>query len=100
LADFMDFLLACSTKPLPDTLRVLIGDAEQRAGRLADLGSVRLIECADPATATLLARDRTLRTLCQPIGDRHLAIRPDRLPEFRRRLRARGHILPTPGTES
>jgi hypothetical protein len=28
----------------------------------------RVIECADPAMAALIANDRTLRALCRPLG--------------------------------
>jgi len=53
-----------------------------------------VIECADPATAALIARDRTLRSLCRPIGDRHLAVPPDQELRFRKALIARGYVVP------
>ena len=77
----------------PDTLNTLVADVHRRAGQLTDLGHVREIECADPATAALIARDRTLRSLCRPIGDRHLAVPPDQELRFRKALIARGHVL-------
>jgi hypothetical protein len=72
----------------------LVADVHRRAGQLTDLGHVRVIECADPATAALIARDRTLRSLCRPIGDRHLAVPPDQELRFRKALIARGHVFP------
>ena len=77
----------------PDTLNTLVADVHRRAGQLTDLGHVRVIECADPATAALIARDRTLRSLCRPIGDRHLAVLPDQELRFRKALIARGHVV-------
>ncbi|MEV4136953.1 hypothetical protein AB0J72_32855 [Dactylosporangium sp. NPDC049742] len=75
-------------------MTTLLADVEARAGRLRNLGVVRLVECADPAPATLIAGGRRLRGLCQRVGDRHLAVAVDREPEFRKALRALGHILP------
>jgi hypothetical protein len=50
-----------------------------QAGGLATLDGGRLqlavIECADPALVAIITHDRVvLRTLCHPIGDRHLAV--------------------------
>jgi hypothetical protein len=79
---------------LPATLLVLLGDVTARAGRLRDLGQVRLIECADPALATLIRHDRRLRPLCAAIGERHLAVTTEQEPAFRRALQALGYALP------
>ena len=65
----------------------------ERAGRLTDLGQVRLIACADPALATLISHDRKLRPLCTLLGDRHLAVPADREPDFRRALTALGYAV-------
>jgi hypothetical protein len=51
LAEFTAFLDHRVGHELPDTLKTLVADAERRAGRLTDLGHVRVIECADAATA-------------------------------------------------
>jgi hypothetical protein len=53
----------------------------------------RLIECADPALATLIASDRRLSGRCRLVGDRYLAVTVDREPEFRKALRALGYII-------
>ncbi len=50
-----------------------------------------MIECADPALATLIARDRAL---CRPLGDRHIAVAPDHELKFRRALLKLGHAAP------
>jgi Helicase conserved C-terminal domain len=94
LAEFTAFLDHRVGHELPDMLKTLVADVERRAGRLTDLGHVRVIECADAATAALIAGDRTLRSLCRPIGDRHLAVSPEQEVRFRKALIARGYVVP------
>jgi hypothetical protein len=89
-----DFLTSRATHDLPNAVTTLLADVAVRGGRLHNRGVVRLVECADPALAALIARDRRLRGLCRLVGDRHLAVAIDREPEFRTKLRALGHILP------
>jgi hypothetical protein len=55
---------------------------------------VRLIECADPALAALIHRDRRLRPPCAAIGERHLAVTAEHELAFRRALHALGYVLP------
>ena len=69
-------------------------DVGRRARRLTDLGHARVIECADPATAALITHDPTLRPLCQPIGDKHLAVPLDQELKFRKALLKLGYVLP------
>jgi Helicase conserved C-terminal domain len=89
-----EFLTARATHDLPNPVTTLLADVGTRAGRLRNLGVVRLVECADPALAALIANDRKLRGLCQRVGERHLAVAVDREPEFRKALRTLCHILP------
>lgn len=93
LAEFSRFLGDRSRTALPSTVTTLIGDVAGRAGRLHDLGVAQLVECVDPTLATLIANDRRLRTLCRPVGDRHLAIAPEHGTAFRKGLRALGYAL-------
>ncbi|UWZ36233.1 helicase-associated domain-containing protein [Dactylosporangium roseum] len=95
LDQLREFLAARATHELPNAVTTLLADVTARTGRLRSLGVVRLVECADPALAVLIAGDRRLRGLCQPVGDRHLAVTVDRDPEFRKALRALGHVLPS-----
>jgi hypothetical protein len=94
LAEFTAFLARRTGHELPDTMNTLIADVSRRGGQLTDLGHLRVIECADAASAALIARDRTLRSLCRPIGDRHLAVAPDDELRFRKALIARGYVIP------
>ncbi len=92
--DFATFLAQRSEYELPGSLTILIGDVTRRATQLTDLGHARVIECADPALAALLTRDRALRSLCRPLGDRHLAIPLDQELTFRKALLKLGYVLP------
>jgi hypothetical protein len=53
-----------------------------------------LIECADPATAALIAHDPSLRLFCRPIGDKHLAVPLDQELKFRNALLKLGYVVP------
>ena len=53
-----------------------------------------MIECADAATAALIAGDRTLRSLCRLIGDRYVAVSPEQELRFRKAVIARGYVVP------
>lgn len=66
----------------------------RRAGQLIDLGHARVIECADAALATLIARDRATRSLCRLVGDRHLAVPFDAELKFRVAVRKLGYVMP------
>lgn|SRR5574340_223620 len=96
LKEFTAFLAQRSENEPPGSLATLVGDVTRRATQLADLGHSRVIECADPALAALIARDRTLRTLCRPIGERHLAVPIDQELKFRAALLKLGYVLPGP----
>ncbi|MGH4006787.1 MAG: helicase-associated domain-containing protein [Pseudonocardiaceae bacterium] len=93
LEEFSRFLASRSHTDLPSTVTTLIDDVAGRAGRLRDLGMAQLVECTDPALATLIANDRRLQTLCRPVGDRHLAIPPEHGIAFRKGLRTLGYAL-------
>ena len=94
LEEFTTFLTQRAEHELPSTLSTLIGDVTRRAARLVDLGTARVIECADPATAALITHDRRLRTLCRPLGDRHIAVPHDQELKFRKALLALGYVMP------
>jgi hypothetical protein len=93
LAEFTTFLRERSEHELPGALTTLIDDIERRTGQLTDLGHVRVIECADPATAALIAKD--LHSLCRLIGDRHLAILEGQELKFRKALLKLGYVMPS-----
>lgn len=94
LDELAAFLKQRADHELPGALETLISDITARAGQLSDFGHARVIECRDPAVAALIAHDKTLRRLCRPIGDRHLAIPLNSELSFRKALRKVGYVLP------
>jgi len=94
LTEFTTFLTQHTKHDLPSTLSTLIADVQRRAGQLTDLGHARVIECADPATAALIANDPDLRPLCHPISNKHLAVPLDQELKFRKALLKLGYVVP------
>lgn len=97
LAELTSFLTRRSESELPGALTTLVEDVTRRAGQLSDLGPVRLIECADPALAALIANDRTLRGLCRALGERQLVVPIESEREFRTALRRLGYTISSRG---
>ncbi len=97
LKEFVTFLAERAGHELPGVLATLIGDITRRATQLTDLGHARVIGCADPALAALIAHDRTLRPLCHILGDRHLAIPLNHELKFRTALLKLGYAMPGQG---
>jgi hypothetical protein len=96
VAELKEFLEAKSAAPLPHTVEVFLDDLADKTGKLADGGTARLIECAEPHVAELLAHDRKLRNLCQRAGERQLVFRAVDESAVRRALRELGYVLPPP----
>lgn len=94
LDQLRQFLTARASHELPNPVTTLLADVAARVQRLRNLGMVRLIECADPALAALIASDRRLRSRCHLVGNQHLAVTVDRESEFRTALRALGYVVP------
>lgn len=94
LADFTAFLNHRAEHEIPGTLTTLLDDVSRRISGLTDLGHARVIECGDPAVATLIARDRGLRGLCRQLGERYLVVPLDQEAKFRKALLKLGYVLP------
>ena len=99
IAELRHVLDRASDRALPETVLTLISDVAARAAALTDRGVVRLVECADAATAKLIAGDRGTRQLCELIGERHLAVGAEHEAAFRAALAQLGQVLP-PGSTS
>ena len=99
LDDLHRLLDGASQGPVPETVTRLLSDAAARGSALSDRGVVRLVECADPATATLIARDTRTAAYCRLLGDRHLAVAAEHDLAFRDALEDLGYALPPPPTE-
>jgi hypothetical protein len=91
--EFSSFLDERAVHAVPATVRSLLADVEARAGQVRDLGARRVLECADAAVATLLARDRSMRGLCTRVGERHLMLEPAGEQKARSILRRLGYPL-------
>jgi hypothetical protein len=93
IRELAEFLAGESATPVPATLTRLLDDAGARTRVVRDEGVVRLISCADAATATLVARDRRAGRYCRLVGDRYLAVPLDQEAKFRTALAAVGYPL-------
>jgi len=94
LDDLHRLLDGASLGPVPETVTRLLSDAAARGSALSDRGVVRLVECADPTTAALVARDSRTAAYCRLLGDRHLAVAAEHDLAFRDALEDLGYALP------
>jgi hypothetical protein len=92
--ELTDFLCAKSAEKLPATVESFLSDRRDHVGQLRDLGTARVIECADATVAQLLVNDRRLRGVCQLAGERQLVFRAADEAAVRRGLRQLGYVLP------
>ncbi len=96
--EIREFLAARSGVAIPDTVARLLEDVAERSTKVHDRGLARLIECADPALAALIANDTRTRKLCVRAGERHLVVEASAEAAFRRALRDSGYLLASGGT--
>ena len=93
VAEIREFLAARSGTPIPDMVARLLEDVADRSVKVHDRGLARLIECADPALATLIANDSRTGRHCMQAGERHLVVQASSEAAFRRTLRELGYLL-------
>jgi hypothetical protein len=96
--EIREFLAARSGAAIPDTVARLLEDVAERTTKVHDRGLARLIECADPALAALIANDTRTRKHCMRAGERHLVVAASAEAAFRRALRDAGYLLSSGGT--
>ncbi|MDJ0577198.1 MAG: hypothetical protein QNJ65_18825 [Xenococcaceae cyanobacterium MO_234.B1] len=94
LQDLKTFLHASSSKSLPDTVIQFLDDLDQRSRSLTDLGTARLIKCADRALAVLIANDSRTKKYCFLAGEDMLVIPMATETKFRNGLKKVGYSLP------
>ena len=100
VAEIREFLAARSGTEIPDAVARLLDDAAERSVKLQDRGPARLIECADPALAALLANDSRIRKYCMRAGDRHLAVPASSETAFKRAVKEAGYLVQVRETAS
>jgi hypothetical protein len=88
-----EFLTARSSVAIPDTVAGLLDDVAARSTKIQDLGLARLVECADPALAALIANDLRTRKHCMLAGERHLVVPASSEASFKRALRDVGYLV-------
>lgn len=96
--EIREFLAARSGAEIPDTVARFLDDAAERTVKLLDRGPARLIECADPALAVLLANDSRIRKYCMRAGDRHLAVPATSETAFKRAVKEAGYLVQAAAT--
>ncbi len=97
IADLRSFLEVANGEDLPETASVFLDDLVRRSQMLSPAGHGLLVECADPATAALIANDSKTRKLCVLAGDRTLVVPAQSEPAFRRAALTLGFPLPPAG---
>ena len=93
VVEIQEFLSARSGASIPDTVARLLEDVADRSAKVHDRGLARLIECADPALAALIANDSRTRKHCMRAGERHLVVPASSEAAFKRTLREVGYLL-------
>jgi hypothetical protein len=93
VTEIREFLSARSGAPIPHTVARLLEDVSDRSAKVHDRGLARLIECADPALAALIANDSRTRKHCMRAGERHLVVPASSEAAFKRALREVGYLL-------
>ena len=71
----------------------LLDDVADRSARIHDQGLARLLECAEPSLAALIANDTRTRKHCMRAGERHLVVPAASEAAFRRGLRELGYLV-------
>lgn len=94
VTELREFLQARDEQPLPETIERFLVDMEERARRLRDRGTARLIECADAALIELIANDEKTKRYCLRAGERFLVVPAESETQFRKALRLLGYGIP------
>jgi len=90
-----EFLEERSSEPVPANVQTFLADIRDRAGRLRDRGTVRMIECADAETALMLLADAKLKTVFLLAGERNLVFPAAQESTVRGRVRKLGYVMPS-----
>ena len=103
VTELQDWLIANSGEALPQTVTQFLADLQTRTTSLQDLGSARLIRCADAALAAQIASDSRTKAFCfiadQPRAAAagqacYLVVPAETETKFRNGLKKLGYSLP------
>lgn len=103
VAELQDWLIANSGEALPQPVTQFLADLQTRSTSLQDLGSARLIRCADAALAAQIASDSRTKAFCfladQPKAvtagqASYLVVPVETETKFRNGLKKLGYSLP------
>ena len=93
MREIVSFLKSCGGGSLPDDVERFFTDMNRRLTAVTDGGRARLIRCADPALAAMIADDPATCRLCSLLGQDTLVISAKHEAAFLRSLRTLGFIL-------
>lgn len=91
LQQFQEFLLTLNGEPLPKTVEQLLSDIISRTQAVTKRGTAVIIDCADAATATLIANDSRTKKYCMIAGERSLVVPMESETKFLNALQKIGY---------
>lgn len=94
IEELRDFLTARDDQELPETVEGFLLKAAKGARSLKDKGAARLIECADEATAEMLATHPHTARLCTRGSGKVLIVLELHADQFRAAVHVLGYALP------
>lgn len=97
--EIREFLTTRSRVAIPETVTRLLADVAERSTKIQDQGLARLLECADPTLALLIANDSRTRKHCMLAGKRHLVVPASSETAFKRALREAGYLVAEGGVK-
>lgn len=93
IEDLQAFLTANSSKKLPATVTKLLAEIDQKNKSLTDIGTARIIQCADATLAKSIANDSSTKKYCFLTNNSLLIVLLKNETKFRRGLEKLGYIL-------
>ena len=94
ISELEDFLQSHDEQPLPETVEAFIRATQKNGKALKNAGTALIIECADEATAELIATNQCTKKLCQKLGDKNLVVKNADEESFRKAIHILGYGMP------
>lgn len=96
IQEILVLLQSSASAEMPQPVVQFFADAESRSVALSDLGSARLVRCADVVLAALIANDSTAGRCCSLLGQDTLVVPAKDETAFHRAIRKLGYVLSKP----